>query len=100
MARELSDRVESVDQASTVKENQSNRTLDDTEEGSSDRPTISSQEQPQESETDTDDDSFKAKQVHRKARRDSGWYPPNWDMLLNQNEPRPPTLAGITEVSG
>ena len=73
--------------------------LDESKEGSFDRPTSSSQERAQESETDTDDDSFKPKQVQRKARRDSGWYPPNWNMLLNQNEPRPPTLAGITEVN-
>ena len=78
-----------------VKESQSNETVDNNEEESIDRPTSSSQ---QESEADTDDETSKTKLGKQKSRRDSGWYPPNWNMLLNQNEPRPPALAGIKEV--
>lgn len=84
-----------------VKENQSHETVDDNNgEESVERPASGSQEQQQESETDTDDDdeASKIKQFRGKTRRDSGWYPPNWNLLLNPNEPRPPTLAGITEV--
>ena len=104
MAKELSDRVEPVDQENTTKVivvgSQSNETVDNYNgEESVDRPTSSSQlEQRQESEADTDDENSKTKLVKQRARRDSGWYPPNWNMLLNQNEPRPPALAGITEV--
>ena len=78
-----------------VKENQSNETVDNNnEEESIDRlTTSSSQEQQQESQGDTFDD-----QAKQKSRRDSGLYPPNWTLLLNQKESRPPPLAGITEV--
>ena len=76
-----------------VKENPSNETVDNhTGEESTDRPSQ------QESEADTDDESSKTVVVKRKDRRDSGQYPPNWNMLLNQNESRPPPLAGIKEV--
>ena len=105
MAKESSDGLidainqESITEITVVKENQSQKTLDDdNNEELVERSTSSRQEQQQESDVDTENEDSKIQLFDRKARRDSGWYPPNWNTLLNANEPLSPTLAGITEV--
>jgi len=95
--------VESIDQESitkviVVRENQSHESVNDNGGESVERLTSSSSQEQQESEGDTDNEIPILKQYKQKTRRDSGWYPPNWNMLLTHSEPHPPTLAGITEV--
>ena len=81
-----------------VKESQSLKTLGNNSEELVERPTSSRQEQQQDSKVDTYSEDTKMQLFQGKTRRDSGWYPPNWNMLLNASEPLAPTLTGITEV--
>lgn len=104
IAKEPSDRIESVNQESitevtVVKESQSLKTLGNNSEELVERPTSSRQEQQQDSKVDTYSEDTKMQLFQGKTRRDSGWYPPNWNMLLNASEPLAPTLTGITEAT-
>lgn len=113
IAKEVNDRIEPVNQENIIPVNQENiikvtvvkenhrlhETIDDKNgEESVERPTISGRKQQQESEAVTDIEDSKAV-FNQKVRRDSGWYPTNWKMLLNAKEPCPPILAGISEAS-
>lgn len=106
MAKESSDRIleainqESITEVTVIKENQSYKTLDDDDNNEEpvERSTSSRQEQQLESDVDTENEDSRIQLYDGKTRRDSGWYPPNWNTLLNANEPLSPTLAGITEV--